>query len=89
MDAFENFEKKYGVVNDDEFQAYLRYMRTDETWGDSLELLAASRVFECTIVVYSYDRDTQEIRLTTVGDTGEIIGLDYFRGNHYDVNCGK
>ena len=73
-------------VNEDEFQAYLRYMLTSGSWGDHLELAAASVVFGHTIVIYTYDYTSKELRTTNIGpEEATIIRLDYFSGVHYNA----
>ena len=49
-----DFKTNYPDAKKNEFQFYLRYMKTPGTWGGNMELAAATEVYGRTIKIYEY-----------------------------------
>mmetsp|Transcript_21074 Transcript_21074/g.51562 ORF Transcript_21074/g.51562 Transcript_21074/m.51562 type:complete len:812 (-) Transcript_21074:205-2640(-) len=65
-------------------RAYLRQMRERDTWGTSLEALAASYVYKRPVWVWMQDISGDPDDLNPEDRSSRAIGLLHVRGNHWN-----
>ena len=65
-----------------DFASYVNKMRQDGEWGGNVELVAAARLYQRSIVVYSVDLDTY--RIDCDKPSGPDMMVSYHDNDHYN-----
>jgi len=85
-DFIEQNQDHFGDFIDEEkfkFPEYVKNIRNDAVWGDNLELIAASRLYNRQIIIYDEQLKLHKTFLEENNKDKDIIRLLY-DGTHYD-----
>jgi OTU domain-containing protein 3 len=79
------------MEDDIDFNTYCMLMAEDKKWGGQQEIIAASSLFACNVVIHSFNSPMLELKIDEKTQKrkpykGSVrtLHLCYRRGNHYD-----